>query len=176
MPPNKLAFPWHSDCFSLGESTEVMRAVAIERRLSTPEVGSYARARPSKAVANPLRSLWFRFRRLMAELVAFPVHLHRTDEKLVFSAYLPGLQREEVIVEVGDLGLIIEVDPKRLDMGPYWKAGRRLVSLPDGIDFKQVKAELRNGVLTVSLPLSESRRHRHVPVECDESPVPIQSP
>lgn len=112
----------------------------------------------------------------MAELVAFRVHLHRTDEKLIFTVDLPGLQRDEVIVEVGDLGLMIEVDPQRLDLGPYWKAGRRLVTLPDGIDFRAVKAELANGLLTVSLPLSEARRHRHVPVECDESTVPIQSP
>lgn len=112
----------------------------------------------------------------MAELVAFPVRLRRTDEKLIFTVDLPGLQKDEVIVEVGDLGLIIEVDPKRLDLGPYWKAGRRLVTLPDGVDFRTARAELRNGLLTVSVPLSDSRRHRHVPVECDESTVPIQSP
>jgi HSP20 family protein len=105
----------------------------------------------------------------MAELVAFPVHLRRTDEKLVFTAALPGLERDEVLVEIGDLGLIIEVDPKRLDLAPYWKAGRRLVSLPDGIDFGKAKAEFRNGILTVSVPLSESRRHRHVSLGGDES-------
>lgn len=146
----------------------------MERRLSTPEVGVYAQARSSKAVANPLRGLWFRFRRLMAEFAAFRVQLHRTDEKLIFTVDLPGLERDEVIVEVGDLGLIIELDPKRLDLGPYWKAGRRLITLPDGVDFRAVKAELKDGLLTVSLPLSESRRHRHVPVECDESTVSIQ--
>ena len=38
-----------------------------------------------------------------------------------------------------------------------------------------VKAELKNGVLSVSLPVASARKHRHLPIECSDAFDPWHS-
>ena len=104
-------------------------------------------------------------RSLLAELAAFPVRIMRIDKKQVVMADLPGLKKEEVRVELTDSVLVIEAEPNRewrtfLSQG--WTSGN---SAPDGARIHRAKAQLKNGVLTVSLPVASSRSGRRVSVE-----------
>jgi len=94
--------------------------------------------------------------------------------KLVISAELPGLKKEEVKVEVSDDALVIEGERKqehKEDHEGYhrWERsyGRfyRSLPLPEGARTDQVKAELKDGVLKVSIPAPETaKKSRQVPV------------
>ena len=153
-----------------------MPGVGFTRQLSKPKLRQPAQANSPNLLMNLVRGAWLPFRRLIAELRAFPVTLGRTNGSLVVRAYLPGLQKDEVRVEVTHDVLVIDAEPKPDKNGPVLRAGRRLIPVPEGAEIGLVKAELKNGVLTVSLPTPYARRHRYVPVECgDDSPFSIES-
>jgi len=143
-----------------------MRRFAIE--LSKPELWQPARRTSPNALTLLARHVWFSVRRLIAELWAFPVTLARADGSLIAKAYLPGLRKDEVRVEVTDDLLVIEAEPRR-DNDPCLTAGRRLIPLREGVEVGLAKAELRNGVLTVLLPVLNPKKHRHVPVESGDA-------
>jgi HSP20 family molecular chaperone IbpA len=135
--------------------------------VSKRETSSASHPAASNA-ASPVRpGIWLRLRALLAELTAFPVHIRETDDNWVVLAELPGLRRNEVRVEVGHI-LVIDAEPKLQRGQPCRRAGRRLLRVPDGAEIALAKADLRAGILTVTIPMPHSRRFRHVPVECDE--------
>jgi len=112
-----------------------------------------------------IRRLWMAIRSLQAELVAFPVRMGRNDDDLIVTADLPGLKREEVKVELSESVLLIEAEPNREGEPFFRRAGRRILSMPDDAEIDKAKAQLKNGVLTVSMPVSRARRTRTVSVE-----------
>jgi len=128
-------------------------------------------AQPPKLL-NPRKDMrpgaWLRIRSILAELAAFPVHIRKTDGNWIVTADLPGLRRDEVRVEVGHM-LVVEAEP-RLEKGrAFCPTGRRLLRVPDGADIALARAELKSGVLTVTIPVPYAQKIRHVPVECDEN-------
>lgn len=119
-----------------------------------------APANPSKKRAG---KFWVGIRSLLAELAAFPVRILRSDKKLVVMAHLPGLKKKEVRVELIDSVLVIEAEPNRAGEPFFRRAGRRVIPLPNGARIHQ--AQLKNGVLTVSLPVASFRSGRKLSVE-----------
>jgi HSP20 family molecular chaperone IbpA len=147
-----------------------MPEVGLATDLSKPELRQPAQANLSNPLMNLVRGVWLPFRRLIAELRAFPIVLTRRNGCLVVTARLPGLQGNEVRVEVTDDMVVIDAEPKRDKDRPLFRAGRRLIPLPELVEIALAEAELKNGVLTVSLPTRYARKHRHVPVECGDDP------
>jgi HSP20 family protein len=100
--------------------------------------------------------------------------VQRCNGTLVVSAELPGLKKEDIKVEVTDESLTIEGERKREHKEDHegyhrWErsCGRfyRSIALPEGAKTDQVKAELKDGVLKVSIPVPEvARKSRQVPV------------
>jgi len=97
-----------------------------------------------------------------------------SDGNLVVSAELPGLKKDDVKVEVTEDALTIEGERKqehKEDREGYhrWERsyGRfyRSIPLPEGTKPEQVKAELKDGVLKVTVPVPETaKKGRPVPV------------
>ena len=50
--------------------------------------------------------------------------------------------------------------------GPF----ERMVTLPDGLAFDQVKAKYTHGVLDITLPIHEGVLPKKVPIEIEQSP------
>jgi len=102
------------------------------------------------------------------------IDVQRCDGSLVVSAELPGLKKEDLKVEVADEALVIEGERKqehKEDHEGYhrWERnyGRfyRSIPLPEGAKTDQVKAELKDGVLKVSIPVpAVAKKARQVPV------------
>jgi HSP20 family protein len=93
------------------------------------------------------------------------VDVQRCNGSLVVSAELPGLKKEEVKVEVTDDTITIEGERKREhkeDHEGYHRYERsygrffRSIPLPEGARGDQAKAELKDGVLKVTLPVAET--------------------
>jgi len=100
--------------------------------------------------------------------------IRQCDGNLVVSAELPGLKKEDVKVEVTDESLTIEGERKqehKEDHAGYHRWERsygqfcRSIALPQGAKTDQVKAELKDGVLKVSIPVPETaKKARQIPV------------
>jgi HSP20 family molecular chaperone IbpA len=154
-----------------------MPQVGFPTEESKPELQRATRAKLSNSTMKVARALWRPFRKLIAELRAFPTTSMRIDGGLVVKAQLPGLQRDEVRVELTEDMLVIDAEPSTERNEPFLIVGRRLIPLPKGVDVGAAKAELKNGVLIVLLttPYAKNMR-RHVPVECsDDSLLNIES-
>ena len=91
-----------------------------------------------------------------------PLELSERNNHLIMKLDLPGLQKENIDVTLGDDGLVIagerthEAESKKNDWFTTERTyGRfyRLVPLPDGVDFKEVKATFKNGVLEITVPI-----------------------
>jgi HSP20 family protein len=112
-----------------------------------------------------------------AETEGWPpaIDVQQCGGSMVIAAELPGLKREDVKVEVADNAVIIEGEKKREHKDDHegyhrWERSYghfyRAVPLPQGAKTDQVKAELKDGVLKVSVPVPESQKKlRQVPIE-----------
>lgn len=105
-----------------------------------------------------------------------PLEMTERDHHLMIKLDLPGLQKENIDVSLTDEGLVIagerahEAESKKNDWFTTERTyGRfyRTVPLPEGVDFKEVKATFKNGVLeiTVPIPAAAAKAPHKVPVE-----------
>lgn len=95
------------------------------------------------------------------------------------SAELPGLDKNDVHVEVTDEGLAISGERKREheeQREGYYHSERsygrfyRLIPLPEDAKIDQVKASFNNGVLEIIVPAPQpERKRREVPIEAPQS-------
>lgn len=103
------------------------------------------------------------------------IDVRERENTLVVSADLPGLTKDDVHVEVTDEGLAIRGERKREHeerrQGYYhsersYGAFRRVIPLPEGVNAEQAKAQFKDGVLEVTVPIPESaRKRREIPIE-----------
>ena len=112
-----------------------------------------------------------------AELSAWSpaVDIQKCNGNLVVTAELPGLKKEEVKVELTDDALVIQGDRKREhkeDHEGYHRFERsygqfyRSIGLPEGSKTDQVKAEMQDGVLKISIPVPQAQKKSlQVPIE-----------
>jgi len=101
--------------------------------------------------------------------------IRRCNGDLVVTAELPGLKKEEVKIEITDEGLVIEGERKREhteDHKGYHRYERsygkfyRSIPLPEGAKMEEAKAELNNGILKITVPVPEAKKHvRQIAVE-----------
>ena len=97
--------------------------------------------------------------------------LHQADDKLEITAELPGVREEDIELSIDDGILTIRGEKKssRSDdergysERSYGTFERRL-TLPSNIDEDNCTADFRDGVLTVTLPVSEKSRGRRIPL------------
>ncbi len=97
------------------------------------------------------------------------------DGNLVVTADLPGIKKEEIKIEVTEKALLIEGERKteaKEEKPGFSKVERsygkfyREIPLPEGAKIDLAKADLSNGVLTVSLPVPEIvKKGLTVPIE-----------
>jgi len=127
----------------------------------------------SDEMDNMYKSLAPKMGKLGAELFAPAVDIKLADGKLIVTADLPGLKKEEVKLEVTDNALVIEGERKREEKEEkegYKKYERtygkfyQTIPLPGGTKIEMAKAELNEGVLTITVPVPEVKA-RQVPIE-----------
>ncbi len=102
-----------------------------------------------------------------AKIQQIPVKVYRTEERIMVAAPMPGLQPEDILVEVtgnghlvlqGDLrGMLKDIKELLMD---EWSVGGyyRELPLPVAVDATQANVSYGNGVLVVTLPISETMR------------------
>jgi HSP20 family protein len=111
------------------------------------------------------------------------VEIFELENLLKVRVDLPGLKKEEVTVELTDVGLTISGERKREakeeKKGEFYRservygAFRRIIPLPETAKLDEVKAEFIDGVLEVSVPLTAriEAKKRFVPI----AEVPVKA-
>jgi HSP20 family protein len=101
------------------------------------------------------------------------VDIYETEQELVLRADLPGLEEKDLDVRVESNMLTIRGErkfEKKVKEENYLRVERafgsfsRSFSLPNTVNPDAVKAEYKNGVLTVTLPKREESKPRQVKI------------
>ena len=102
------------------------------------------------------------------------VEVRQSGDNLVVSADLPGMSENDVKIEVTEDGLIIEGERQEEQQrdergfrqtertyGRFW----RLIALPENAQVEQAKANFKNGVLEVTIPVPQTQqKRRSIPI------------
>lgn len=98
------------------------------------------------------------------------VEITENDAELMLTAELPGLEKKDIEIELLDDMLVLrgnkedkrEKKDERYRVWERWYGSfERAFTLPPTVDSAQIKAEMKNGVLTVrvpKLPVPEAKR------------------
>ncbi len=104
-----------------------------------------------------------------------PIEVNFRDNNLIISAELPGVNDEDIQVTITDDAVVIRGERQyqteedeggmrrtELRYGEFY----RTIPLPDGADTENATAELRNGVLQITVPVSQVQQGtRQIPVQ-----------
>jgi len=102
------------------------------------------------------------------------VDIDETDDDLIVSAELPGLERDDFRVEVSGARLLIRGEKRqtseRQESGFTYTERRygafaRAIPLPCEIDMDKVIARYKDGVLRITLPKTEQAKSRRVTIK-----------
>jgi HSP20 family protein len=103
-----------------------------------------------------------------------PVEVRQSGNNLVIHADLPGLTENDVKVEATEDGLAIHGERRREQTSEEggWRHSERvygrfyrLIPLPESAKIEETKANFRNGVLEVVVPVQQSeKKNRQIPV------------
>lgn len=108
--------------------------------------------------------------------IAPALDMVENNDDFVVTADLPGVSRDNVDLSVADNVLTIKGDKQGEQEdgnGNYYRkeswegSFQRTVSLPQGVDADKVKAEMKDGVLTITLPKREEAKPRKISVNVD---------
>jgi HSP20 family protein len=100
------------------------------------------------------------------------VDIRETADAIVVSAALPGVNREDVELEVKDGNLILSGKRKEATEEEGWLRRElpygqffRAFKLSAEVQADQVKAHFKNGILEINLPKAEGAKPRKVRIE-----------
>jgi HSP20 family protein len=98
-----------------------------------------------------------------------PLNVHEESDAYILSAPVPGLQAEDVDIQIVDDVVSIKGEFKNLD-GDYLLrelpngSFQRTLRLPAPLDAAQAEAALNAGVLTLRVPKAESARPKQIKI------------
>ncbi|HEX5478453.1 MAG TPA: Hsp20/alpha crystallin family protein [Dehalococcoidia bacterium] len=102
----------------------------------------------------------------MADMQSIPVKMYRSEGRLTLAAPMPGLEPDDVKVEIaadkivlhGDLRGTLKGDKEAVmdewTPGPY----HREVQLPEGVDGEMANLTYNNGVLVLVMPRAQKTK------------------
>jgi HSP20 family protein len=115
--------------------------------------------------------------RPVKEFFAPDMDVYETDNEVVIEVEIPGIDRKDVKITVEENILKIsgekKVEREQKGKNYYYverSAGKfeRAIKLPDYVDAEKIKAEYKNGVLTIRVPKKEERKSKVIEVEVHE--------
>jgi HSP20 family protein len=100
--------------------------------------------------------------------------MHEDKDNVIVKAELPGMKKEEIEISLHDGTLSISGERKSEDKfedAEVYRAERfvgrfqRTVNLPSAVNADKVKAQYKDGVLTVTLPKTEEAKPKQIDVQ-----------
>ena len=102
-----------------------------------------------------------------------PVDVFETESSITLLADLPGVQREQLHVRVDGDSLVLEATaatagPENMELvygEQQYAAYRRQFTLSRELDTARIEAQLRDGVLRLTIPKAEEAKPRRIQVQ-----------
>ena len=100
-----------------------------------------------------------------------PLNVSVNDEDIVAQLELPGTKSEDVDISLTGDVLVVKGEKKTEGEGKYQRRERfsgsfsRTIHVPERVGRDAIKAQLTNGVLTITLPKAEEARARKISVK-----------
>lgn len=100
--------------------------------------------------------------------------LYKQDKNLIAELAVPGLDRKNINLNVTRDTLSISGEYKKEDSSKkdqvfhseiHYGSFQRSVRLPVEVDANHVKAELKDGILSVTMPMANPERHQQVKID-----------
>ncbi len=110
------------------------------------------------------------------ELTAPAVDLYEEKDEIVVKAELPGMEKDNIEVNLADHTLTIKGEKKKeaeVKEENYYRSERfhgsflRTLELPKDVHGDKVKASFKDGILEVRLPKTEEAKRKEVKVKVD---------
>lgn len=107
------------------------------------------------------------------EVLTLPIDVAETKEAYVLHASLPGFQRDQIEIRMdeGVLSIKAEMSHEKREEGKAWlrrerrsTSVARRIALPNKINEAGVSAELKDGVLTLTLPKLQEESSRIIKI------------
>ncbi len=105
-----------------------------------------------------------------AQGVRIPLNVKAEEDAFVITAWVPGLEADDLHIEVLEDTVTLEGEFKapegeglllqEIPVGHF----KRVLTMPTPLDPSKAQAELKNGVLTLTLPKAESVRPKEIKV------------
>jgi HSP20 family protein len=109
---------------------------------------------------------------------ALPLDVIESNEEFVVKASLPGIDPDDLEINYSENTLTIRGETKmeqEVEESRYHLRERRYgrfsrsISLPSKIDSDEIKADYRNGILTLHLPKTEEVKPKRISVKAEDS-------
>lgn len=110
-----------------------------------------------------------------------PIDLHKDGDLYILNADLPGIDPGSVDLDLDGQLLTIRAERTSRGEGVKWLAHERpsgsflrQLNLGDGIDTENISASYDNGVLSVTIPVSEKAKPRKVAIQSAANSAPVE--
>ena len=120
-----------------------------------------------------------------AERTSVPaVDVWEADGEIVYAFDLPGIREEDISVELDEGSLTVSGRRERSEKvtkDGFYRFERRFgsfsrtVGVPQGVSEEDVKADYRDGVLTLTIPVAEEAKPRKISVSHRGQPEAVES-
>lgn len=130
---------------------------------------------------DPFREMTPLFPREGREIMFIPdVDVKETPEAYVFKADLPGIAEKDLEISLTGSRLTLSgkrEEERREEKDTYFACERsygsftRSFTLPAGVDTERTRAELKDGVLTISVPKKPEVQPKKIPVGAAPAPA-----
>jgi HSP20 family protein len=103
-----------------------------------------------------------------------PVDIKETENELILKADVPGIELNDIDIRMENGTITIRGERKFENAGPEggwhrversYGTFERVFSLPETVDAEAVKADYKNGTLTLTLPKKELAKPRQIKVQ-----------
>ncbi len=104
------------------------------------------------------------------------IELFEKDGNLLLRAELPGLEKDDINIEISNNNLILsgEAKEKEEEKGQnYYKSELRYgkflrsINLPLDINKDKIKANFKNGILTIDMPKTEEEKQKKLKIKIE---------
>ncbi|MDH3973254.1 MAG: Hsp20/alpha crystallin family protein [Deltaproteobacteria bacterium] len=104
------------------------------------------------------------------------VDIYETADTLVIKAEIPGVEKEDISVEVKENALYLKGErkfEKEVKEENYHRMERsygsfkRIFQLPTSVDEDKIKANFKDGVLEINIPKAEETKTKQINVDVD---------
>lgn len=101
------------------------------------------------------------------------VDIFDKDEAIVIKAELPGMEKKDIAIDMKDGVLTLKGErshEEEVKEENYYRRERtsgkfhRAFKMPEDVDPEKIKADFKNGILTIDIPKPEERKPRKITV------------